>query len=193
MEWLPTGVTVVLAIALVTRAVTAGADEPALAHLTEVRLTMLLLAAGVGFALDDPSEATVASAPVSRARRRAVRLLLAGVPWLLGWVAVLVLVATAGGSLPVTALSVEAAAWFALSLAAAGVVGGTAAGPTLLVGFMLAVRLPDRWALVTTPGGETGAASQGRWLIVLGAAMAVVVWSGLDPARRRHRRHAPAR
>jgi hypothetical protein len=52
---------------------------------------------------------------------------------------------------------------------------------------MLLARLPGRWAMLTTPGGERWIDSGRDWTAAACALLALVMLLSLDPARRRLR------
>jgi hypothetical protein len=170
-----------LAVGLAGWAVLGHRSQPEATHLPALRLAMLTLAAGAAFALDDPAEATVAASPVTLARRRVIRLAVIVSGWALAWAAVTALVGLAPGSIPLLPVTVEAAGWMALSLAVAVTCGGTASPPALVVSFILAVQLPERYWLLTGPAGWSGV--QARWAALLLAAGSIVAWWSRDPAR----------
>lgn len=188
LRWQPSVGAVVLAAVLVAWQTDDLADPGT--GMTVLRGVAALLALGAAFLLDDAAADTLASSPTSLAWRRSSRLvvvaLLAGVPWALAvaWVS-----ARAEG-LPVAGLTVEFAAVLAVSLAAAAGIArwtdnrdpGVLAAPVTL-GLLLAItRLPQRWTLLAGPGPAWAAAHQ-RWAVVLAAAVLVLLWCNLDPAR----------
>jgi hypothetical protein len=172
--------------------------------LLPLRVAAVLLCLGAAFVLDDEAGATVEPAVVSLMIRRGLRMALAipllGLAW--GgtlWVASR-LAASGGGtvaikasSLPVGALTLEAAALLAVTLASGAVgtrslghgKGGVAAGPTLLAFVVAMVSIQRYWDLFPSAAGGPGwTAAHVRWAIVLFTAGTVLAWFSLDPARR---------
>lgn len=171
--------------------------------LTVARLAMMLLAIGVGFALDDPAAVTLAASPTSLPRRRATRCALAAA----GAAAGLALIAIgarvwsgqSAGDVPLTALLLEGAALCAVALAASAVSigwrGATSGGPAAIRAVLLFFvvdqvvgrRFPD-WSLQSAPGSPAWSQSRWLWAAVLAAAAATLVWHSKDPAARWGRR-----
>jgi len=96
-------------------------------------------------------------------------------------------------SFPVAALTLEAAALLAVTLAAAAVAtrrlghgkGGTAAGPALLAFVMGMTAIGKYWPLFPQSPADPGwAPAHARWAAILAAAAIVLVAASLDPARR---------
>ncbi len=160
--------------------------------LWEVRAVAVLLAGGVAFALDDPTRSTVSAVPAPLWFRTGVRLLLVVVPAALAWTVLVGWVETrTGGSLPVLALSLEAAAVAALVLGLAAVLSrrpgltdpGVMAGPVLAALLLGAPSLPAWLALLVGPGrGWTEAHL--RWAAVLLVSLAALSAAVRDPAGR---------
>jgi hypothetical protein len=164
--------------------------------ITVLRVTALLLAVGVAFALDDRSRRTVQSVPSPAWWRAVGQASVALVPAVAAWLAALGWVSTRTDDLPVLGLSLEAAALVTVGLAlAAGLVRwrdlvdpGTVAGPVLVVSGLMLAELPARLALMVAPGPAWTAAHL-RWLALLVAAGAVVLLAVRDPAARSPLRH----
>jgi hypothetical protein len=156
----------------------------------------LVLAAGAGFALDDPAAETLAASPTSLARRRGWRLLivLPGVTLLYG---LLLRLQGAQGRRETTALSLLSAGLVGLSLAAAATAGRTSrwrnrggdmAAPMLLLLVLLSSAIPERWRPLPfgdVPGGW--AQIYIRWAAAAVIGFAILTLLSRDPAARRLR------
>lgn len=171
--------------------------------LTVARLAMMMLAIGVGFALDDPAAVTLAASPTSLPRRRAARCALA----VTGAAAGLAVIAAgarlwsgqSANGVPLTALLLEGAALSALALAASAVSiswrgatsGGFAAIRAVLLFSLIEMvvgrRFPE-WSLQSAPGSPAWSQSRWLWAAVLAAAAATSAWHSKDPAARWGRR-----
>ena len=111
------------------------------------------------------------------------------------WVAVVwrVRAVYPGLSLPVAALTLEAAALLAVTvaLAAAGSRlaperrGGVVAAPALLALASAACLLPAQVALYAQPGSAAWDGAHRRWALLLGLALAAFAVASRDPAHRR--------
>lgn len=171
-----------------------------------LRLAAIPLVVGVAFALDDPTEATMAGLPTPLALRRVVRLALVLPAVALSWFGLLlyvsrapVLVESAGEMdvltdlLPVWALTLEAAAMVAVALAVAALsarystdgTGGVVAAPTLLGMMAAALFLPARWQLwaAVSDGEVLWRQAHQHWAILLVAATALLAHASRDPWR----------
>jgi hypothetical protein len=180
--------------------------------LMPLRMTAVLLCLGAAFTLDDDAGATLEPSVASLVVRRGTRLALAlpalgaawgGTLWAASRLAASGVERTSivPRSLPVTALTLEAAAMLAVTLAAAAVgtrwlghgKGGVAAGPTLLGFVVMMISIQPYWPLFPNAPVEPGwAAAHARWALVLALAMIVLAVFSLDPARRPwtlHRAH----
>lgn len=188
VPWRPAVLALAAAVALV------GWKAPAVEGAGGVSLMRgvgVLLAFGLAFALDDAAAETLAPSPFSLPWRRAVRvaaaLLLAGV----SWAGTAVYVAARVPGLPWAALTLEALALVALTLAAAAVASqwwsgreaGVVAGPVVLVALLGALRLPRDYALFVLPG-PGWAEAHVRWGLLLAAATVLLVLTSRDPAAR---------
>ena len=140
--------------------VTAAPDNAVL----RLRIVALLLAVGVGFALDDHTGPTVAAVPTPLWWRALVRLIGVAAPAALAWCAALAWVGwRVHGDLPVAALTLEAAALAALVLAVAGGLArwrgtsdpGTVTAPAMLALGLLLPQLP-RWVALVVPPDPPG-------------------------------------
>ncbi len=151
---------------------------------TEQTLAAASLALGCAFLLDDPAWVTVASSPAPLWWRRCIRMALAlpvaGIVWLAALlVAGLPRVAMGPGVL-------EVATMIGITLAVAAVavrrsgdgVGGSAAGPMLLVLVVGSLLLPTRWAV------HPVVAHPWRWALLLSGAVFALLVASRDPAAR---------
>lgn len=174
------------------------------ATLGALRLAAFLLAAGAAFALDDQAASTVAPAPLPLAARRGLRLAVVLLPAGVGWaliVSLAVLVAPgAQAAPPLGALTVEAAAMVAVSLAAAAVagprapdgLGGAAGGPVLMLLVLASLFTQPHWPDVVTllpfgPSDPQWSPAHARWGALGVAAVTAIGVTSLDPARRSRR------
>ena len=164
-----------------------------------LRMAALLLAAAAGLCLDDRSEPTVAASPTTRMARRAVRLGVGMAPTAAAW-AVLVAVAvvlTPSHSLPVAALTLEAAGMAAVGLAMAALavpwapdgLGGVASGPALLALLLGSYVASLRWQvfnmLPVAPEDPAWMGAHVRWAMLLALSLVTVLACSVDPARQR--------
>jgi hypothetical protein len=183
-----------LSLGLLALAVRPGLELPAGRLLLWLRLAMVVGALGCAFLLDDPSEPTTEAVAGSLLLRRALRvalLLPVAAAW---WAAVLgrVRAVHPGLPLPVAALTLEAAALLAVTvaLAAAGSRlaperrGGVVAAPALLALAGAAFLLPAQAALYAQPGAAWDDAHR-RWALLLALAPAAFAAASRDPAHRR--------
>jgi len=169
--------------------------------LMPIRVAAVLLCLGAGFVIDDEAGITVEPAVIGLSLRRGLRLAMTVPVVGLGWAAALwtasALAAAppggAGRSVPVGALTLEAAALLGVTLGAAAVAtrwlghgrGGVAAGPALLAFVMAMVTLAPYWPLfLDSPAAPGWAAAHVRWGLTLAGAVLVLVGYSLDPARR---------
>ena len=170
--------------------------------LLPVRGAAVLLCLGAAFLLDDAAGATIEPVVPTLLFRRGLRLMMAlplvAMPWGAALWVVSTLAASGTGSsahrpLPAAALTLEAAALLAVTLAAAAVAtrrlghgkGGTAAGPALLAFVMGMAAIGKYWPLFQGSPAEPGwAAAHVRWAAILAAAVIVLIVASLDPARR---------
>lgn len=156
----------------------------------------LALCAGAAFLLDDAAGATVGATPTSPAQRRLLRVALALPLLCAAWAGSLWYATGADGAWfgPDTraALSLQFGAMLALTLAASAIAlrvmpdehgGWTGAFvPFAILGAALA--LPERWALLATPGAGAWDAAQPRWAALLAIGLIALVWASRDPAGR---------
>ena len=144
--------------------------------LHDLRTAMIALCIGAAFVLDDPAADTVESSPPPLLFRATLRIAL-----------ILPLVAVLWGLLlwdahrpTVGASTLELAGMLALTLAAAALLNGAAAGPVLLVLLGAARLLPDRWSIFD---GSRGAHE--RWAVLLAIGLTGFLYASLDPCRLR--------
>jgi fluoroquinolone transport system permease protein len=184
-----------LSLGLLALAVRPGLALPAERLVLWLRIAMTAGALGCAFLLDDPSEPTTEGVAGSLLLRRSLRvalLLPATAAW---WAAVMwrVQAVHPGLPLPVAALTLEAAALLAatVALAAAGSRlaperrGGVVAAPALLALASAAFLLPARVALYAQPGSAAWDGAHQRWTVLLGLALAAFATASRDPAHRR--------
>jgi hypothetical protein len=183
-----------LSLGLLALAVRPGLELPAGRLVLWLRLAMTAGALGCAFLLDDPSEPTTEGVAGSLLLRRALRvalLLPATAAW---WVGVVwrVRAVHPGLPLPVAALTLEAAALLAVTVAlAAGSRlaperrGGVVAAPALLALTSAAFLLPAPVALYAEPGSAAWDGAHRRWALLLGLALAAFAAASRDPAHRR--------
>jgi hypothetical protein len=193
--WAPPLAAFALSLGLLALAVRPGLELPAGRLVLWLRLTMTVGALGWAFLLDDPSEPTTECVAGSLLLRRSLRvalLLPATAAW---WIAVVWRVRAVHPKLPlpVVALTLEAAALLAVTvaLAAAGSHlaperrGGVVAAPVLLALTSAAFLLPARAALYAQPGSPTWESAHQRWTLLLGLALGAFATASHDPAHRR--------
>jgi hypothetical protein len=184
-----------LSLGLLALAVRPGLELPAARLVLWLRITMTAGALGCAFLLDDPSEPTTEGVAGSLLLRRSLRvalLLPAAAAW---WVGVVwrVRVVHPGLPLPVAALTLEAAALLAVTvaLAAAGSHlaperrGGVVAAPALLALTSAAFLLPNQIGLYAQPGSGAWDGAHRRWALLLGLALVAFAVASRDPAHRR--------
>jgi fluoroquinolone transport system permease protein len=184
-----------LSLGLLALAVRPGLPTPPADLVRWLRLAMIVAALGYAFLLDDPSEPSTEAVAGSLLLRRTLRvalLLPATAAW---WVAAVWRVRAVHPELPlpVAALTLEAAALLAvtLALAAAGSQlaperrGGVVAAPALLALASAAFLLPARVTLYAPPGGAAWDGAHQRWAILFGLALTAFALASRDPAHRR--------
>jgi hypothetical protein len=184
-----------LSLGLLAVAVRPGLELPAGRLVLWLRLAMTVGALGCAFLLDDPSEPTTEGVAGSLLLRRSLRvalLLPATAAW---WAAAVWRVQAVHPELPlpVAALTLEAAALLAvtMALAAAGSRlaperrGGVVAAPALLALTSAAFLLPARVALYAQPSSAAWDAAHQRWALLLVLALATFAAASRDPAHRR--------
>jgi hypothetical protein len=170
----------------------AGPPDPWLC-LNLLRAAALAFALGLTFLLDDPARHTTAAVPTRRPVRIGLRVGLA-VPFMASWWTAALFLIPAEGRPPVGAITLEAAAFVVLALAAALVAvrhsEATEPGVALSAGlvgasFAATLLLPDRWALFVAPFDPHWDDAHRRWAGVLAVAALVGVCSVAEPLRRR--------
>jgi hypothetical protein len=184
-----------LSLGLLALAVRPGLALPPERLVLWLRLAMTVGALGCAFLLDDPSEPTTEGVAGSLLLRRTLRvalLLPATAAW---WAAAVWRVRAVHPELPlpVAALTLEAAALLAVTvaLAAAGSRlaperrGGVVAAPALLALVCAAFLLPARVALYALPGSADWDGAHRRWALLLGLAVVAFAAASRDPAHRR--------
>jgi hypothetical protein len=130
-----------------------------------LQMTGVLLASGVGYALDDPAHEIVGPSPTSLWRRRSHRLIVAVPPAALLFSALLAWHGTAGRE-ETLALTVMFVGLLGLALGIAGVaarrsergLGGIAAAPALFAALIVSTIFDPRWRplpMGDIPGGWT--------------------------------------
>ena len=191
-RWQPLlGAAALAAVLLVLKADDLGQQGTAVLVL---RAIAAVLAVGAAFLLDDRATDTLAASPSTLAWRRGQRLailvLLAGAAWL----GAVLVVRSQGADPPIAGLTLELAALLATALAVtAGIMRwaqthepGVLAAPAVFGGILAVSRLPEKWALLVSPGPAWDEAHQ-RWAILLALSVGVIAACNSDPARRRQR------
>ncbi|MDL5202413.1 ABC transporter [Streptomyces sp. ALI-76-A] len=160
-----------------------------------LRAAALAFAMGLAFLLDDPARHTTTPVPVRRPVRQLLRVALVTPLAALYWTAALLLVPPSVRP-PVGAVTLEAAATFALALAVSAAAvrlreeprpGASVVAVLLTAAVLAPLFLPDRWTLFVAASDEGWAAAHERWALLLVAA--AVVWGicGMEPVRRGRR------
>ena len=154
-------------------------------------LALVTSTAGLGFSIDDPAAETVAASPTTLARRRLHSVAIAGTIALTTWIAIAAVVATSDvQNFPTYDIVIELAALAALGLATSALVqrrtaapGGPTAALVVLVGplFMAAVVFRD---VNVFPSLVPGQDLRERWIWVAAIAVATLVHTSRDPARK---------
>jgi hypothetical protein len=183
----------------------ASTGEPCLDlanRIAAARVGAVLVALGMAFVLDDPSEDSTAHAPTGLMARRAVRVGIVLPPVALVWILELSVIRDSAGAaratehFPFGALTLELFALIAVVLAVAVAVarfvperiGGVAAGPILLGMVGSTFFLPVRLSLFGIDPGDPGWSQQHRiWQLALAVGIIALVWWSVDPWRRRLR------
>ncbi|MEU6318278.1 ABC transporter [Streptomyces sp. NPDC047009] len=161
-----------LALPAVTRLVPGGADAGL--ALALLRSAAVAFALGLAFLLDDPARQITAVVPVRRTVRTGLRLALVVPQAALGWAVALLLVPEEIRP-PAADVSLEAAVIAALALVGAMAAvrfteepqPGPGVAAALLAGTVLAVLLPERWALFAAVGAPGWVAAHQRWAALL--------------------------
>jgi fluoroquinolone transport system permease protein len=167
-----------LSLGLLGLAVRPGLELPAERLVLWLRVAMTVGALGCAFLLDDPSEPTTEGVVGSLRLRRSLRVALLLPATAVWWVAVVWRVQAVQPRLPlpVAALTLEAAALLAVTMALAA--AGSRLAPERRGGVVAAPAL-----LALTSAAWDGAHQ--RWALLLGLALAAFAAAGRDPAHRR--------
>jgi hypothetical protein len=157
-----------------------------------LRSAAVAFALGLAFLLDDPARQITAVVPVRRTVRTGLRLALVVPQAALGWAVALLLVP---GEIrpPAADVSLEAAVLAALALTGAMAAvrfteepqPGPGVAAALLAGTVLAVLLPERWALFAAVGAPGWAAAHQRWAALLVLSLPVGAALLPEPTARR--------
>jgi hypothetical protein len=158
---------------------------------TPIQVVSVLLAAAIGFCLDDPAHEVMEASPASLFRRRLLRVALVAPPTVATWT-VLTWWQRPASADEVLALVLLFAGLLALSLAVAGVAGrtssaagrgGMAAPPALLGAILVSSLMRPRWRPLPfgdIPGGWSQIHL--RWGLVAAAGTVAFLVSCRDPA-----------
>ncbi len=152
----------------------------------DVIVVSMVVAGGLSFVIADPAAVTVASSPISRCDRVALRLVLTAPPAVLAWFLLLRVGSGAAGRLlpdsdawllfaTFTVFAIAAEFWAGSTSTAAGLVGV----PSLLAAQVVALQLPGRLAVYPLPDHRW------RWVILLALATAACASALRDPASQR--------
>ena len=154
-------------------------------------LALVTSTAGLGVALDDPAAETVAASPMSLARRRAIRVLIAVTITIGVWFLIAAVVAASSAHhFPTADIVIEIAALSAIGLAAGAAVqrrtdspGGPTAALVVLVGpaFMSAVAFRD---VRVFPSLVPGQPLRERWVWLTVLALSALISASRDRASR---------
>ena len=190
MPWLPPVAASIVATAVVAMRLDDSAAFP-------LQIAAVVLASGLGYALDDPAFEVVGPSPASLWQRRQHRLLLALPPTILLFTALLAWHGTADRS-EALALGAMFAGLVGLALGIAGVaarrsprgLGGIAVAPALFAALVMSTLFAPRWRplpMGDIPGGWHPIYV--RWCTAALVGLAVLAVSSRDRASaRRHRR-----
>lgn len=185
IRWAPLLVAVALG-ALAAILGRAGDTPPPVANLPAVSL---LLAAGLGFVLDDPAGGTTSSSPTPLLLTRALRAALAFTVVLAAWGAALVSADLGSWSLSLTAGFVaECATALGVAAVADALLGRSKAGLVAGLGLLtLFVVVPVAFdvSLSLEPTSATWGHLYGRWLLVGGLGLTVFTLASSARATRR--------
>lgn len=150
----------------------------------EQTLAAASVALGCAFLLDDPAWVTMSTSPAPLWWRRSLRIALAlpaaGIVWLAALlVAGLPRIAVGPGVLEVATMIGITLATAAVAVRRSGDgLGGSAAGPVLLVLVVGSLVLPPRWAV------HPVVAHQWRWALLLSVSLMALLTASRDPAAR---------
>jgi len=192
MRWAPTVAAAGLALAIVAVPVVVAERLTADQLATLLRLAAAAVAVGVAFLLDDPAARSLATVPIPRLVRHAVRAGLAVGAAAIVWSAALAVPYLGPTPTPSpAALTLEATALVTVALglaAAGGRVGsdgnaGVLAAPALLLLLAIVWLAPPRVALVVAPADPQWASAHRRWAALLVLGVVAFVWASRDPTR----------
>jgi hypothetical protein len=156
-----------------------------------LQLGVMLLAASIGPALDDPTEPTVGPAPIPLRARRAFRLMPAVTVGALAWaVGVAIAGGDTGGSHTIMLAGLATTGTAVAALAAPQRAGVAGAGFVLAAAFVL-TRLPDRWAMLPDPTTGLDQPAKLRWAATIAIGLAIFIYTSRDPGQA-HIRSGPA-
>lgn len=175
-------------IVFVTRSVWVSGD----AVERSLQVVIMLLAASIGSAIDDPTEPTVASAPIPLHTRRTLRLLPAATVVAFSWAASAAIAGRfAAGSLMLilAGLAVTGTAAAALVAHAAPQRAGVGGAGFVLAAALVITRLPDRWSMLADPTTGLDQPAKLRWAAIIVVGLAILAHASRDPGPR-HRRSA---
>ena len=170
---------------------------------TGLRLLLVGVAAGLALALvwDDRCAPLTAATPTGLPSVRVGRGVALLVALAAGRGVCAVVADRTAPDTPVMAIAVPVFAMAVLLLAAVGLIAhgregepvGASPAPVLLLIVGLMSRLPERWSLLASPATAAWPQVRHRWLVVLAASAATVLWLARDPAARPlHRRASPS-
>lgn len=151
-----------------------------------LQLAVMLLAASIGSALDDPSEPAVGSAPIPLRARWAFRLVPAASVAVLSWA---MIVATADGdtagshTLMLAGLAATGTAVAALAAHAAPQRASVASAGSVLAAALVITRLPDRWSMLPDPSTGLDQEAKLRWAVTIAVGLAIFIHTSRDPGR----------
>lgn len=160
-------------------------------RLLVLRVAALLICLGAAFALDDPTEDTLAHVPTPLLLRRLLRVVLVVPPALFSWFVCIKLVGPEpklmGGPIPMDDITLEATAVFLITMAAASLgaivasdrLGGIVAAPILFVLAAVVLFLPpDHRLIVGDPAEDRWVPAHEAWRnVLLVAGVAFLYWN----------------
>lgn len=185
LRWKPPAALALVALAS-SFAVGIGDEFDMAARFLVARASLLVLAAGLGFLVDDPAASMMSALHTPLRRRRVHRLMAAAGPWVLAVVAVLLLAARnlandPDNPFPSVRLGVEALGLASIARFLASILGrrtvepgGQAAALMLMGGIAVASIRPPFQPWMTLWDPQYTGMSVGAWWVVIG----VVVWRG---------------
>ncbi|MGB5757612.1 MAG: hypothetical protein WBM50_11920 [Acidimicrobiales bacterium] len=154
-----------------------------------VTLAAIAGAASLGFAVDDPAEATLTPCPIPRAARRLVRAGLIAITVAASWAVVAVSSHAAGYPLgPLRSRLAETAAAAAISVAFAARAarsGSDSAGLAAVTGTLLVLGTCSGLSLYLTWLPQLGhSLHTARWWVIAAIAALAAIWWSRDPSAR---------